>query len=127
DVVSIMNRHTGMVLEQNPIDNSIQALDSNLDDPTHQWYRIPVGSGYFAYKNVATGKLLDHWDAKEGHGNTVAISDDLKDPNHHWFETKLDDIFIVVRNRASRLFIDHGGFSEIRTSGEDCSYGERHW
>ncbi|EGZ06131.1 hypothetical protein PHYSODRAFT_341432 [Phytophthora sojae] len=60
-------------------------LDSGLDDPTHQWYRIPVSSGYFAFKNGATGKLLDHWHAKEGYGNTVAISDGLKDPNRQWF------------------------------------------
>ncbi|KAE8977879.1 hypothetical protein PR003_g24978 [Phytophthora rubi] len=126
-IVSIMNRHTGMVLEQNSVDNSIQALDSGLDESTHQWFRIPVGSGYFAYKNVATGKVLDHWDAKEGPGNTVAMSDDVNDPNHHWFETKLGDIFIGLRNRTSRLFIDHYGSREIRTSGEDCSYVERHW
>ncbi|GMF25757.1 unnamed protein product [Phytophthora fragariaefolia] len=127
NIVSIMNRHTGMVLEQNAIDNSIQALDSGLDDPTHQWFRIPVGSGYFAYKNVATGKLLDHWNSKKGPGNTVAVSDDVNDPNHHWFETKLGDIYIGLRNRTSRLYIDHYGSREIRTSAEDCSYVERHW
>ncbi|KAJ8556653.1 hypothetical protein ON010_g9311 [Phytophthora cinnamomi] len=55
------------------------------------------------------------------------MSDDLKDPNHHWFETKLGDIYIGLRNRTSRLFIDHWGSSEIRTSGENCSYVERHW
>ncbi|KAF1782795.1 Protein kinase-like domain [Phytophthora cactorum] len=86
-----MNRHTGMVLEQNLLNNSVQAFDSGLDEPTHQWCRIPVGGGYFVYKNVATGSVLDHWDIKEGAGNTVAMSDD------------------------------------IRTSGEDSTYVERHW
>ncbi|KAG3243392.1 hypothetical protein PI124_g11793 [Phytophthora idaei] len=127
NIVSIMNRHTGMVLEQNLLNNSVQAFDSGLDEPTHQWYRIPVGGGYFVYKNVATGNVLDHWDIKEGAGNTVAMSDDVKDPKRQWFEVKLGDVFIGLRNRASRLFIDHYASREIRTSGEDSTYVERHW
>ncbi|KAG6945753.1 hypothetical protein JG688_00016402 [Phytophthora aleatoria] len=121
NIVSIMNRHTGMVLEQNLLNNSVQAFDSGLDEPTHQWYRIPVGGGYFVYKNVATGNVLDHWDIKEGAGNTVAMSDDVKDPKRQWFEVKLGDVFIGLRNRASRLFIDHYASREIRTSGEDST------
>ncbi|OWZ08965.1 LOW QUALITY PROTEIN: Serine/threonine protein kinase [Phytophthora megakarya] len=162
NIVCIMNRHTGMVLEQNLTNNLVQAFDSGLDHPTHQWFRIPKGGGYFVYKNqremclitafdseldhpthqwfripkgggyfvyknVATGNVLDHWDLKEGAGNTVARSSDENDPNHQWFEVKLGDIFIGLRNRASRLFIDHFGSREIRTWAEDCSYLERRW
>ncbi|KAL3661168.1 hypothetical protein V7S43_013777 [Phytophthora oleae] len=122
-----MNRHTGMALEQNLASNLVQALDFALVASTHQWLRIPLGSGYFVYKNVATGKLLEHWELKEGAGNTVAMSDDTNDPKCQWFESKYDDIFIGLRNRASRLFIDHFASSEIRTCAEDLTYVERHW
>ncbi|EEY68986.1 uncharacterized protein PITG_05142 [Phytophthora infestans T30-4] len=127
DIVSIMNRHTGMVLEQNLLNNSIQAFDSDLDESAHQWFRVPIGGGYFVYKNVATGNVLEHWDLKEGSGNTVAMSDDVNGPKRQWFEAKLGDIFIGLRNRASRLYIDHYGSREIRTSGEGCNYVEHRY
>lgn len=118
-----------MALEQDLATNTVQAFDFAVNESTHQWVRIPLGGSYFAYKNVATGNLLEHWDHKQGSGDTVAMRDAINDPKCQWFESRYvyDDIFIGLRNRSSRLYIDHYGSREIQTSAEDLRYLERHW
>ncbi|KAK1937121.1 putative serine/threonine-protein kinase/receptor [Phytophthora citrophthora] len=125
-IVSIVNRRTGMVLEQDLATNTVQAFDFTVNESSHQWFRIPLGGNYFAYKNVATDNLLEHLSLQVGSGDTVAMRDAMDDPKCQWFENKYvyEDMFIGLRNRSSRLFIDHYGSREIQTSADDLRYVE---
>lgn len=118
DVVSIVNRHTGKALEQTA-DGTIKAVRDDVDDQHCQWTRLAVGDGFFAYKNEATGHVLDHWYAKEGKGNVVAKNGDANHPNHQWREEPSGEIFVLLRNRISHKVLDHYYSKEVRVNGTD--------
>lgn len=126
DVVSIMNRKTGKVLQQSA-DKSIQALDTDLDDRSHQWFRISVDGKFFAYKNVGTGLVLDHWYGRRGGGNLVAKTDVVDHINHQWRESPYDHFFVALENRKSELYLDHYYDKDIRVNGESGFHVNRQW
>ncbi|KAL4086907.1 hypothetical protein PRIC1_013965 [Phytophthora ramorum] len=126
NLVSIMNRRSGMVLEQSE-DGSIQAREANLDDRRQQWHRIPVDGGLFAYQNCETLCVLDHWHAVEGAGNVVARNDDIHNPNHQWREDTIEDAFIALNNRVSGRYLDHYWEREIQVTGGDAANIFQQW
>ncbi|TMW59297.1 hypothetical protein Poli38472_004366 [Pythium oligandrum] len=79
------------------VNTAVEAMDKDLDDPTYHWYRISVGEGIFAYKNVITGYALDHF-----HDQSIeALDDDMKHHHHQWQEIEVGDGYFALKNRGA--------------------------
>jgi hypothetical protein len=126
DVVSIANRGSGKVLAQQR-DGAAEALDNNVSDPTHRWYRIPVGEGLYAYKNVATGNVLEQIYAREGLGNVVANGVELGLPRQQWKEIHADEIFVALSNRNSGWVLDHYYERDVRAFTTNPLHPHHQW
>lgn len=126
DLFFLMSRRSGMMLEQSE-DGSIQAREARPNDTRQLWHRIPVDRGFFAYRNLATGNVLDHWYANEGAGNVVATNGDIDHPNHQWREDTIEYVFFALINRVSGRRVDHFDRLEIRATGGEFANIFQQW
>lgn len=125
DVVSIVNRMTGNVLQQ-CADMSIQALDTRLADDSHRWFRIPASDGHYIYKNVATGYVLDHQISRYV-GRGLLATSALDHPNNQWRESPYDNAFVALENRKSGRFLDNCENNAVREIGANGNRPSRQW